>query len=94
MEMNYAYLLRCRDGTYYAGWTNDIDHRLSAHNSGKGAKYTKSRRPVQLVYYETFETKQEAMKREYALKQLSHEEKAALAEHTPIKIRETEDNAD
>ena len=59
--MNYTYLLECSDGTLYCGWTNDLEKRVNAHNSGRGAKYTKPRRPVRLVWYETFETKEEAM---------------------------------
>jgi putative endonuclease len=77
-NLNYTYLLRCSDGTYYCGWTNDLDKRVAAHNSGKGAKYTKTRRPVELVYYETFETKQEAMSREYHIKRLTRAEKEEL----------------
>ena len=46
--MNYTYILRCRDGTLYTGWTNDLDRRLAAHNAGSGAKYTRSRRPVEV----------------------------------------------
>ena len=65
--MNYTYILKCRDETLYTGWTNDIEKRLEAHNAGKGAKYTRSRRPVELVYLEQFETKEEAMRREYAI---------------------------
>ena len=61
--MNYTYLLECSDHSFYCGWTNDLDKRVMAHNSGNGAKYTKSRRPVALVYYETYETKEAAMKR-------------------------------
>lgn len=80
MEQNYTYLLRCADGSLYCGWTNHLEARVEAHNSGKGAKYTKSRRPVQLVYYEVFETKQEAMRREWALKQLTRKEKLDLIE--------------
>ena len=71
-------MLQCGDGTYYTGWTNDLDRRLKAHNEGKGGKYTRSRRPVRLVYYEEHETKQEAMRREYAIKRLSRREKLAL----------------
>ena len=67
--MNYTYLLECSDGTLYCGWTNDLEKRVKAHNSGRGAKYTKSRRPVRLVWYETFETKEEAMSREVKVKQ-------------------------
>ena len=66
--MNYTYIVKCSDGTLYTGWTNDLEKRVSAHNSGKGAKYTKNRRPVALVYYEEFCTKEEAMRREYAEK--------------------------
>ena len=62
--MNYTYIVRCSDGSLYTGWTNDLEKRIRAHNEGKGAKYTKSRRPVELVYYESFEKKEEAMSRE------------------------------
>ena len=77
---NTAYLLRCCDGSYYAGWTNDLPKRVRVHQAGKGAKYTRARLPVELCYYETFATKAEAMRREWQLKQLSHREKAALAD--------------
>ena len=69
------YVLECTDGSYYAGYTNDLEKRVSVHNSGKGAKYTRARRPVTCIYHETFETKQEAMKAEYAFKQLKKSEK-------------------
>ena len=75
---NYTYLLRCADGTLYCGWTNDIEKRVAAHNAGAGAKYTKARRPVRLAYYETFSTKQEAMRREAEIKHLTRQEKLAL----------------
>ncbi len=76
--MNYIYILECKDGTFYTGWTNNLEKRCKDHNEGKGAKYTKARRPVKLVYYETYETKQEAMHREYEIKQLSRKEKLNL----------------
>lgn len=76
--MNYTYIVKCSDGTFYTGWTNDLTRRMEAHNQGRGAKYTKVRRPVTLIYYETFETKEEAMKREYAIKRLSRKEKEEL----------------
>lgn len=76
--MNYTYILRCSDDTLYCGWTNDLKKRLASHNAGKGAKYTRSRHPVTLVYYETFETKEEAMSREFAIKRLSRKEKLKL----------------
>lgn len=78
MKSNYTYMVKCSDGTYYTGWTTDLEHRVHAHNSGEGAKYTRSRRPVELVYYEQYETKVEAMKREYAIKQLSRKKKEEL----------------
>ena len=75
---NYTYLLQCADGTLYCGWTNDLDRRLAAHNAGTAAKYTRTRRPVTLVYYERFATKQEAMSREFHIKQLRRREKLRL----------------
>lgn len=75
---NYTYIVKCSDETLYTGWTNNLKKRLEAHNSGKGAKYTKNRRPVELMYFEEYGTKQEAMKREYAIKQLSRQKKLAL----------------
>ena len=77
--MNYAYLVRCSDNSLYAGWTNDIEKRLRSHNDGTGAKYTRARLPVTLAYLETFDTKSEAMKREAALKKLTHQQKEQLA---------------
>ena len=59
--MNYTYILECKDGTYYTGWTNNLEKRLKDHNDGKGAKYTKARRPVVLIYHEMFETKEEGL---------------------------------
>ena len=76
--MNYTYIVECSDGTLYTGWTNNLEKRLEDHNAGKGAKYTKTRRPVKLVYQEQFETKEEAMSREYHIKQLSRKEKMKL----------------
>lgn len=77
--MNYTYILKCADGTLYTGWTNDLKKRLQAHNRGKGGKYTRSRCPVELVYFECFETKQEAQSRESAIKKMSRGQKQALA---------------
>lgn len=76
--MNYTYVVKCSDGTFYTGWTNNLEKRIACHNAGKGAKYTKTRRPVALVYYETFETKEDAMRREYAIKQMSRTEKEKM----------------
>jgi putative endonuclease len=79
--MNYVYILRCFDNTLYTGWTNNLEKRLKAHNSGKGAKYTKVRLPVELVYFEEYEDKIEAMKREYAIKHLTRKRKLSLIEN-------------
>ena len=76
--MNYVYILRCSDDSLYTGWTNNLEKRIKAHSNGKGAKYTKARLPVELVYFEEFEDKIEAMRREYAIKQLKRREKLML----------------
>ena len=78
MTENYTYILRCADGTLYTGWTNDLEKRLAAHNAGTGAKYTRPRRPVTLVYHEVFETKEAAMRREWEIKHLSRRQKLRL----------------
>ena len=78
MQMNYVYLLRCSDGTLYCGWTTDLERRVAAHNKGTGAKYTRSRRPVSLVYYEQFPDKHDALSREWHIKRMSREEKIRL----------------
>ena len=76
--MNYTYIVKCADGTLYCGWTNNLEKRIAEHNAGKGAKYTRSRHPVELVYYESFDTKEEAMSREWHIKQLSRAKKLEL----------------
>ncbi|SFB93843.1 GIY-YIG nuclease family protein [Butyrivibrio sp. YAB3001] len=76
--MNYTYILKCADGTYYCGWTNNLEKRLKTHNEGKGGKYTRARLPVELVYYEEFETKEEAQSREWHIKQLTRKQKEQL----------------
>ena len=89
--MNYTYIVKCADSTLYTGWTNDLDKRIKAHNSGKGAKYTKTRRPVKLVYYEEHETKNEAMSREYAIKQLTRKEKENLIKEKNMQQKGSQD---
>ena len=82
--MNYAYIVECADGTLYTGWTTNVQKRVKAHNEEKsGAKYTKAKRPVKLVYYEGYETKEEAMRREYAIKQLTRKQKLELIHLDP-----------
>jgi len=76
--MYYTYLARCSDKTLYIGYTNDIKKRELAHNEGKGARYTRGRLPVRIVYFEEFETRSEAMKREYQLKRFTKNEKEML----------------
>ena len=76
--MYYVYILECCDKRLYTGYTNHLEKRIKAHNEGKGAKYTKGRRPVSLAYFESFQTKSEALKREYAIKQFSRKKKLEL----------------
>ncbi|WP_099469264.1 GIY-YIG nuclease family protein [Konateibacter massiliensis] len=85
--MNYTYIVKCSDNTLYTGWTNDLDKRLEAHNSKKGAKYTKSRVPVELVYYERSESKEEAMRREWEIKHLTRAQKEKLITKTSKTIK-------
>lgn len=77
---HYIYIVRCKDETLYTGYTNNVQARIEKHNAGKGAKYTKTRRPVVLVYQEGYETKSEAMKREYEIKTFTRTQKLQLIE--------------
>lgn len=74
----YTYILRCGDDTLYTGFTTDLEHRLQTHNAGKGAKYTKARLPVEMIYHEEYPTKEEAMRREAAIKKLTRKQKIEL----------------
>ena len=78
MGGNFIYIIKCKDESLYTGWTNDLEARIKAHNEGKGAKYTKGRGPVELLYTEEFDTKEEAMKREFAIKKLPKVKKLKL----------------
>lgn len=75
---NYVYIVKCADGTLYTGWTNDLEKRVSAHNSGAASKYTRARTPVALVYSEKFDTRQEAMSRETEIKKFTKARKNDL----------------
>jgi len=75
---NIVYIVECADGTLYTGWTRDVGARIAAHNSGAGAKYTRGRLPVRLIYSETYSTKGEALKREHEIKKLSRLRKLEL----------------
>ena len=86
--MHYTYMLRCKDNTYYTGYTNDLEKRIKAHNEGKGAKYTKGRRPVELVYYEEYEDKTYAMRREWEIKQLARKEKEKMIYEQKTNLRQ------
>lgn len=81
-EKAYTYILRCSDGTLYTGYSTDVKARVLKHNTGKGAKYTKARRPVELVYYEEYSSKSEALRREAAIKKLSRIQKEELIKST------------
>lgn len=76
--MHYVYIVECSDNSFYTGYTTDVERRIEEHNAGRGAKYTRSRRPVRLIYSESFPTKSEALKRELAIKALSEQEKEEL----------------
>ena len=86
--MNYVYILKCSDNTLYTGWTNNLEKRLEVHQSGKGAKYTRGRLPVELLYFEKYEEKSDALKREIRIKKLSKEQKLGLINGIREKIME------
>lgn len=76
--MNYTYILQCKDGSFYTGWTNDIRKRLKMHRNGQGAKYTKGRSPLTLVHLECYDSQSEAMRREAHIKRLTRMQKEVL----------------
>ncbi|PTI50863.1 hypothetical protein BU106_11025 [Staphylococcus xylosus] len=78
MDKHYIYIVKCKDGSLYTGYAKDVTQRVAKHNNGQGAKYTKIRRPVQLVYQEMFNTKSEALKREYEIKTYKRQQKLEL----------------
>ena len=83
----FVYLLRCRDGSLYCGWTDDLERRVATHNAGKGARYTRSRLPVRLMWNEEVADRSAALKRELAVKRLTRAEKLALiAESAPQRL--------
>lgn len=84
----FVYMLRCKDGSLYTGWTNDLEHRLAMHNSGRGAKYTRGRGPLELVYSEELPDREAALRRECAIKKLRREQKLALLQSWQARITE------
>ncbi len=84
----FVYMLRCKDGSLYTGWTNDLEHRLAMHNSGRSAKYTRGRGPLELVYSEELPDKEAALRRECAIKKLRREQKLALLQTWQARIAE------
>lgn len=84
----FVYMLRCKDGSLYTGWTNDLEHRLAMHSSGRGAKYTRGRGPLVLVYSEELPDKEAALRRECAIKKLRREQKLALLQKWQARITE------
>ena len=80
MGSHFVYIVRCSDNSLYTGYTNNVEARINKHNAGKGAKYTKIRRPVVLVYQEMYETKSEALRREYEIKTFTRQRKLKLIE--------------
>ena len=84
----FVFMLRCKDGSLYTGWTNDLEHRLAMHSSGRGAKYTRGRGPLKLVYSEELPDKEAALRRECAIKKLRREQKLALLQTWQARIAE------
>lgn len=83
--MYFVYILKCADGTLYTGWTNNLDKRMDKHNAGHGAKYTRGRLPVEMVYFEAYETKEEAMSREFKIKRMNRSQKIELIKKSSVK---------
>lgn len=79
--MNYVYIIKCNDNSLYTGWTNNLEERFKAHSEGRGAKYTKGRGPLELVYFEEYENKVDAMKREWKIKKLNKKDKLKLIDN-------------
>lgn len=88
---NVVYILKCGDGSLYTGYTNDLTHRIKMHEEGKGAKYTRGRGPFKVVYLEKFDTKEEAMKKEYEIKQLTRKGKLLLIRNWLKEVMKGED---
>ncbi|WP_085993753.1 GIY-YIG nuclease family protein [Oceanobacillus senegalensis] len=86
-----VYILKCGDDSLYTGYTNDLEHRLEMHREGKGAKYTRGRGPFKVVYIEKFETKEEAMRKEYQIKQLERKGKLLLIRNWLKEVMQNED---
>ena len=84
-QKHFVYILKCADGTFYTGWTTDVEKRVETHNSGNGAKYTRARRPVELVYVEEYDDKIEAQRRERAIKKLTRAKKEELIDKVSSK---------
>jgi len=84
--MNYIYIVKCSDGTYYTGWTTNPKRRVREHNAGQGAHYTRHRRPVELVYVEEHPDRSAAMSREYKIKKLTHAQKEGLAQRYSVQV--------
>lgn len=78
MNMNYVYILECSDNSLYTGWTNNLEKRVKTHAEGKGGKYTRARLPIRLVYFEEYDDKISAQKREYQIKQWERKKKLQL----------------
>lgn len=84
--MNYTYILECSDKSLYTGWTNNLEKRVNTHKEGKASKYTRARLPVKLVYFEEYDDKISAQKREYQIKQMTRKQKLKLIGKLEVKI--------
>lgn len=88
MGGHHVYVLACADGSYYTGYTTDVERRVAEHNEGEGARYTRGRTPVELEHVETYDSRSAALQREHEVKTLSHEEKAALVGQGHTSVRD------
>jgi putative endonuclease len=91
IDKHYFYILSCKDGSFYGGYTNNLEKRIGKHNEGKGAKYTRARKPVHLLYHETYLTKIDAMSAEYAFKQLSRKNKEQFLKERGVTFASTKE---
>jgi putative endonuclease len=91
IDNHYFYILSCNDGSFYGGYTNNLEKRIGKHNEGKGAKYTRARKPVHLLYHEIYLTKNDAMSAEYAFKQLSRKDKEQFLKERGVEYASTKE---
>lgn len=93
-DKHYIYILECCDGSYYTGYTNNLEKRIEKHQTGKGAKYTRGRTPVQLLFSEVYESKREALQEEYRIKQLTRQQKEQFIQAKTLNLQDDKGEKD